>query len=70
MRPPPGGETTGKTGLGPLPARLWALALARIRNEILIFLKIKLMDSGQIQLRRIDGYQRLSEVLEHAEVAA
>ena len=29
-----------------------------------------LIASGQIQLRRIDGYQRLSEVLEHAEVAA
>ena len=28
-----------------------------------------LIASGQIQLRRIDGYQRLSEVLEHAEVA-
>ena len=29
-----------------------------------------LIASGQIQLRRIDGYQGLSEVLEHAEVAA
>ena len=29
-----------------------------------------LIASGQIQLRRIDGYQRLSEVFEHAEVAA
>ena len=29
-----------------------------------------LIASGQIQLRRIDGYQRLSEVLEHAEVTA
>ena len=29
-----------------------------------------LIASGQIQLRRIDGYQRPSEVLEHAEVAS
>ena len=29
-----------------------------------------LIASGQIQLRRIDGYQGLSEVLKHAEVAA
>ena len=39
MRPPPGGETTGKTRSP--PCTTVALALARIRNEILIFLKIK-----------------------------
>ena len=31
---------------------------------------VRAVASGQIQLRRIDGYQRLSEVLEHAQVAA
>ena len=36
----------------------------------LYFWTRRLIASGQIQLQRIDGYQRLSEVLEHAEVAA
>ena len=39
-------------------------------EESAVALLFGLIASGQIQLRRIDGYQRLSEVLEHAEVAA
>ena len=39
-------------------------------EESTVALLFGLIASGQIQLRRIDGYQRLSEVLEHAEVAA
>ena len=39
-------------------------------EESAVALLLGLIASGQIQLRRIDGYQRLSEVLEHAEVAA
>ena len=43
---------------------------ARVRDEETgeVALLFGLIASGQIQLRRIDGYQRLSEVLEHAEV--
>ncbi len=40
------------------------------RRRQAVALLFGLIASGQIQLRRIDGYQRLSEVLEHAEVAA
>ena len=39
-------------------------------EESAVALLFGLIASGQIQLRRIDGYQRLSEVLEHAQVAA
>ena len=39
-------------------------------EESAVALLFGLIASGQIQLRRIDGYQRLSEVLKHAEVAA
>ena len=39
-------------------------------EESAVALLFGLIASGQIQLRRIDGYQRLSEVLERAEVAA
>ena len=39
-------------------------------EESAVALLFGLIASGQIQLRRIGGYQRLSEVLEHAEVAA
>ena len=39
-------------------------------EESAVALLFGLIASGQIQLRRIDGYQRLREVLEHAEVAA
>ena len=39
-------------------------------EESAVALLFGLIASGQIQLRRIDGYQGLSEVLEHAEVAA
>ena len=39
-------------------------------EESAVALLFGLIASGQIQLRRIDGYQRLSEVLEHVEVAA
>ena len=39
-------------------------------EESAVALLFGLIASGQIQLRRIDGYQRLSEVLEHAEVTA
>ena len=39
-------------------------------EESAVALLFGLIASGQIQLRRIDGYQRLSEVLEHTEVAA
>ena len=39
-------------------------------EESAVALLFGLIASGQIQLPRIDGYQRLSEVLEHAEVAA
>ena len=39
-------------------------------EESAVALLFGLIASGQIQLRRIDGYQRLSEILEHAEVAA
>ena len=39
-------------------------------EESAVALLFGLIASGQIQLRRIDGYQRLSEVLEHAEAAA
>ena len=39
-------------------------------EESAVALLFGLIASGQIQLRRIDGYQRPSEVLEHAEVAA
>ncbi len=35
-------------------------------EESVVALLFGLIASGQIQLRRIDGYQRLSEVLEHA----
>ena len=38
--------------------------------ESAVALLFGLIASGQIQLRRIDGYQGLSEVLEHAQVAA
>ena len=43
---------------------------AKRRRFTAVALLFGLIASGQIQLRRIDGYQRLSEVLEHAEVAA
>ena len=39
-------------------------------EESAVALLFGLIASGQIQLRRIDGYQRPSEVLEHAEVAS
>ena len=39
-------------------------------EESAVALLFGLIASGQIQLRRIDGYQGLSEVLKHAEVAA
>ena len=39
-------------------------------EESAVALLFGLIASGQIQLRRVDGYQGLSEVLEHAEVAA
>ena len=39
-------------------------------EESAVALLFGLIASGQIQLRRIDGYQGLSEVLEHAEVAS
>ncbi len=39
-------------------------------EESAVALLFGLIASGQIQLRRLDGYQRLSEVLERAEVAA
>ena len=39
-------------------------------EESAVALLFGLIASGQVQLRRIDGYQGLSEVLEHAEVAA
>ena len=39
-------------------------------EESAVALLFGLIASGQIQLRRIDGYQRLSEVLEHAKVTA
>ena len=39
-------------------------------EESAVALLFGLIASGQIQLRRIDGYQGLSEVLEHAEIAA
>ena len=39
-------------------------------EESAVALLFGLIASGQIQLRRIDGYQRLSEVLKHAEVTA
>ena len=38
-------------------------------EESAVALLFGLIASGQIQLRRIDGYQRLSDVLEHAQVA-
>ena len=41
-----------------------------LQRGVAVALLFGLIASGQIQLRRIDGYQRLSEVLEHAEVAA
>ena len=41
-----------------------------LSEESAVALLFGLIASGQIQLRRIDGYQRLSKVLEHAEVAA
>ena len=43
---------------------------AKRRRFTAVALLFGLIASGQIQLRRIDGYQRLSAVLEHAEVAA
>ena len=60
---------------------LWRISTARFdagrktqasfsSEESAVALLFGLIASGQIQLRRIDGYQRLSEVLEHAEVAA
>ena len=39
-------------------------------EESAVALLFGLIASGQIQLRRIDGYQGPSEVLKHAEVAA
>ena len=39
-------------------------------EESAVALLFGLIASGQIQLRRIDSYQRLSDVLEHAQVAA
>ena len=49
---------------------LTSRAPACSRNVNLTVPLFGLIASGQIQLRRIDGYQRLSKVLEHAEVTA
>ena len=48
----------------------WLSVVLAVQQGVRGALLFGLIASGQIQLRRIDGYQRLSEILEHAEVAA
>ena len=61
----PSGQTIVKpTALGPG---------ANTDTKLLIyglFQKGRVLAQDEIQLRRIDGYQRLSEVLEHAKATA